>query len=97
MAHLDLQAHMEWMEERRDASAQQLVDDFATANAQWINSEAEDLLASLDPDLLWKVIDFGLLQFCRDPVAIIRIRIKDAERGKARMVKMFCVSYPVPL
>ncbi|CAE7382534.1 HMCN1 [Symbiodinium pilosum] len=82
-----LKAHIEWMEARRDVSAQQLVDDFVAANARWINQEAEELLASLEPDLLWKVIDYGSMQFCRDPKAIIKIRIKDAERGKVRAWK----------
>ena len=81
------EAHIEWMEARRDVSAQQLVDDFVAANARWINQEAEELLASLEPDLLWKVIDYGSMQFCRDPKAIIKIRIKDAERGKVRAWK----------
>ena len=79
------------MEARKDASAQQLLDDYVAANAEWINPKAEELLASLDLDLLWKIIDYGSLQFCRDPVAIIRIRIKDAERGKVCRCQLLCV------
>ena len=78
-----MKAHLDWMDARRDASAQQLVDDYITANSKWITPEAEELLASLELDLLWRVIDYGSLQFCRDPVAIIRKRMNDSRRDKA--------------
>lgn len=67
------------MAAHRDSSVDDMVDDFVSLNASWINEEAEELLRSLDHEVAWKVCDFGSMQNCRDPVAIIKRRIRDAK------------------
>ncbi|CAJ1451746.1 unnamed protein product [Effrenium voratum] len=78
-----LKAHIDWMHSHRDSSHEDVLDSYIEANVDWMTEEAEELLRSLSFNHLWKVIDFGSLQNCRDPAAIIRIRLKDVLRGKA--------------
>jgi len=78
-----LQAHRDWMEAHRDCSIDDLVDAFVAKSSPWVSAEAEEILKSLDFETAWKVIDFGSMHGCRDPVAIIRKRLQDAKAGKA--------------
>lgn len=70
------------MEAHRESSVEDLIDAFMARNSDWINEEAEELLRSLDFDMAWKVVDFGSMYGCRDSVAIVKTRIKDAKAGK---------------
>jgi len=69
------------MEAHRDCSIDDLVDAFVAKSSPWVSAEAEEILKSLDFETAWKVIDFGSMHGCRDPVAIIRKRLQDAKVG----------------
>lgn len=77
-----LQVHRDWMEAHQESSVDDLIDAFMAKNSNWINEEAEELLRSLDFEVAWKVVDFGSMYGCRDSVAIVKTRIKDAKAGK---------------
>ena len=74
--------HQDWMDAHSDCSADELVNEYVMSNAEWINEEAEGILRSLELDQLWRIIEFGSLHGVRDPVAIIKCRIRDAQAGK---------------
>jgi hypothetical protein len=67
------------MEAHQESSVDDLIDAFMAKNSNWINEEAEELLRSLDFEVAWKVVDFGSMYGCRDSVAIVKTRIKDAK------------------
>ena len=82
--NLRVQVHQEWMDAHSDCSADELVNEYVIFNAEWINEEAEGILRSLELDLLWRIIAQGSLRGVRDPVAIIKCRIRDAKSGKGK-------------
>ena len=76
------------MESHRESSVDEFVDAFVSHTSyRWINEEAEELLRGLDFEVLWKVVDFGSMYGCRDPVAIIKRRIRDAKVRVLSLVK----------
>ena len=69
------------MEAHSDCSVDGLVDAFVAKSSPWVRKEAEEILKSLYFQSAWKVIDFGSMYGCLDPVAIIRKRLQDAKVG----------------
>lgn len=79
-----LKAHRSWYEQRQSLPPKELLREFLEANAAWLNDEAEDLLASLEPIQLKGVAELGNLQGVKDPIAIIKTRLKWIKEAEAK-------------
>lgn len=82
---VSLQAWLDAHQDRPD----DMLEKFVVSNQAWMNQEAEDLLRSLKQEQALGVIERGSFKNCRDPVALIKKRLKDAKAGLTRFVQFY--------
>ncbi|CAK9031928.1 unnamed protein product [Durusdinium trenchii] len=70
-----------WLDAHQDRP-DDMLEKFVVSNQAWMNQEAEDLLRSLKQEQALGVIERGSFKNCRDPVALIKKRLKDAKAGR---------------
>lgn len=73
-----MKAHKKWLEERRLYSTADKLEDYIEFNRPWLNAEAEDVLRDVPEDVCDAVMEVGSLAGCRDPVAVVKSRAKQA-------------------